>query len=299
MIIETNKLTKQFGRVAAVNDVSFQVEAGEVVGFVGANGAGKTTTISALLGFIYPTSGSIRLFDTPVSAHSSRRLHRKIGYAAGDMELPPRLTGMQYLRFVMGQSGGADTAVFDDLCRRFKPELHKKISTLSRGNKQKIALIGAFVCQPELIILDEPTSGLDPVMQAVFLELVREVSAAGATVFMSSHYLNEVADVCTRVILMREGRVIKDISSAEMLASSGKFVRIVTGSKMTRPPEGATGIETERKDDQLVLSFVFKGEAAAMQRWVASLKQLHDIEITEYDLEGAFKELYESEGGAA
>lgn len=295
MVLKVTHLVKHFGKTKALNDISFQVEKGDVVGFVGANGAGKTTTISTILGFIVPTSGEVELFGKAVKPASAHTLHKRIGYAAGDMELPSRLTGAQYLHFVRRQSGKNHDKLFDDLCARFKPQLNKKIGTLSRGNKQKIALIGAFVSDPELIILDEPTSGLDPVMQEVFLQLVRESQTEGKTIFMSSHYLNEVADVCNRVILMREGRVIKDVSAEELLASSGKQVRVVTRQKTTNPPKDATEVERTTEKDGYVLSFAFRGETAELQRWVAALKQLQDIEITEYNLESAFKEMYENE----
>lgn len=295
MVLKVTHLVKHFGQTNALNDISFHVEKGDVVGFVGANGAGKTTTISTILGFIVPTSGGVELFGKNVEPASVHKLHRRVGYAAGDMELPPRLTGAQYLQFVRRQSAGNNDALFDNLCERFKPQLDKKIGTLSRGNKQKIALIGAFVTDPELIILDEPTSGLDPVMQEAFLQLVRESQAVGKTIFMSSHYLNEVADVCNRVILMREGRVIKDVSADELLASSGKQVRVVADWKAIAPPKDATEVEKTTDKDSTVLAFAYHGDVAELQRWITGIKHLRDIEITEYNLESAFKEMYVNE----
>lgn len=294
-VIRVHKATKNFGSTVALNNVSFKVTKGEIVGFVGANGAGKTTTISTILGFIGVTSGTVELFSETVVPATAHKLHDRIGYAAGDMELPPKLTGYQYLSFVLNQSGGDHKEQYEDLCKRFKPQLEKKIGDLSRGNKQKVALIAAFVTDPELLILDEPTSGLDPVMQDVFLDLVRETQLAGKTIFMSSHYLGEVADVCSRVILMRDGAIIEDISAKELLERSGKFVSIETGYKATRPPKEVTEVKSKEVDGITTLSFVFKGEAAEIQRWIASVKQLQDVEISEYNLEGAFKSMYKSE----
>lgn len=295
MVIKVTHLVKKFGKTKALANISFHVARGDIVGFVGANGAGKTTTISSILGFITPTSGDIELFGERVVPASVHRLHKRVGYAAGDMELPARLTGAQYLYFIRRQSSKNHDKLFDSLCERFKPQLDKKIGTLSRGNKQKIALIGAFVTDPDLIILDEPTSGLDPVMQETFLQLVRESQARGKTIFMSSHYLNEVADVCNRVILMREGAVIKDISATELLKGSGKQVRVVVGQKTVTTPKNAVDITKETIEDITRLEFAFRGSVSELQAWAASIKQLRDIEITEYNLESAFKEMYANE----
>ncbi|MDB5165177.1 MAG: ABC-type multidrug transport system, ATPase component [Candidatus Saccharibacteria bacterium] len=294
-VIQLKHVTKKFGSLAALDDVSLKIQQGEIVGFVGANGAGKTTTISTIMGFIGTTAGTVELQGQKVEPQTAHRLHTSLGYAAGDMELPARLTARQYFSFLLHQSQGDHTKQYEALSRRFKPQLDKKIGTLSRGNKQKIALIAAFVTDPDIIILDEPTSGLDPMMQEAFLDLVRESKASGKTIFMSSHYLTEVADVCSRVILMRDGAIIEDVKAHQLLEKSGKSVTIITGYRATRPPKDAIDVTTDAHKNGVSLTFVFKGSAAELQRWVASVKQLQDIEISEYNLEGAFKSLYESE----
>ncbi len=295
VVLQLTKVSKHFGNTQALRAVSFTVKKGEIVGFVGANGAGKTTTISMLLGFISPTQGEVRLFGQPVHPSSAHQLHTRIGYAAGDMELPAKLTGEQFLDFVGHQSKGSHEKRRKELVEKFKPQLDKKIGTLSRGNKQKVALIAAFMTSPELVVLDEPTSGLDPVMQEVFLQLVREARANGTTIFMSSHYLNEVADVCSRIILMRSGKVIRDLSAKEMLAGSGKAVRVVSGYKALRPPQGVSDVEVTTEGTTTVLSFVSRLAPSELQVWLAGVKHLKDIEVTEYNLEGVFKSLYEDE----
>lgn len=293
MILSFRDVTKRFGNFAAVKDASFEVGAGEVVGFVGANGAGKSTAINMLLGFIKPSQGAINLFDRPVAPQTAHWSHTRLGYAAGDMELPQRLSGRQYLAFVANQSGRDVSIRQADLYEIFQPELDKRISALSRGNKQKIALIAAFLTSPEFIVLDEPTSGLDPIMQERFLGLIRSEQQRGATVFMSSHYLGEVADVCSRVLLMRRGELIQDVSSIELLGRSGKQVRIVTGSRLTKPPEGAEEVSAAFGGGRLTLSFVWKGSSEGLQRWLTTIKRLQDIEVTEYNLEAAFKLMYD------
>jgi ABC-2 type transport system ATP-binding protein len=294
-VIELTGVTKLFGTLSAVDNVSITVEKGEVVGFVGINGAGKTTAISLMLGFISPTKGNISLFGDPITPQGAAKSHQKIGFASGDMELPPQLTGKQFLSFLMAQYPKASSRL-DDLSERFNPQLNKKISTLSRGNKQKIALIAAFLTEPELVVLDEPTSGLDPIMQEAFLGLVHEEQAKGTTIFMSSHYLGEVADVCSRIILMKDGRVAEDIQASKLLSESGKQIRIVSGYTGTLPPKGASSVtKSENTKGQIVLEFTWKSEPHELQHWLAGIKQLVDIEVTEYNLEGAFRELYEPE----
>lgn len=279
----------------AVDNVTLTVMPGEVVGFVGANGAGKTTTISMLLGFLNASRGEVTLFGSAVRPSNAHVSHRRIGYASGDMELPSQLTGRQYLGFLRHQSSSGSDELYESLLQRFTPQLDKKIHALSRGNKQKIALTAAFLNDPDLILLDEPTSGLDPVMQETFLDMIRDCQKQGKTVFMSSHYLQEVMEVCDRVVLMSNGRMMQDIQTFQLSAQGGKQVHITTGYRSTKPPQHAQSVETELQNDMLTLRFVYKGDMGELQRWLAAVKQLQDVEISEYDLEEAFKSLYQPE----
>ena len=295
--ISVRSLTKRFGKFKAVHDVTFDVPAGQIVGFVGANGAGKTTTISMLMGLLAASEGDISVAGSKVTPARAHRTHRTIGYAAGDMELPGGLTGEQYLDFLLSQAKGDHTDTMVMLLKRFKPQLNKKIKSLSRGNKQKIALVAAFATNPSVVILDEPTSGLDPVMQETFLDYVRELKAAGITVFMSSHYLQEVTEVCDRIILMSHGHIVQDLTKEELLLNSGKHVTVRTGYAHTKPPRGAESVESTKTEHGLQVQFVHKGDVELLQRWLAGVKRLQDVEISEYNLEGAFSSLYEAETG--
>lgn len=293
-ILQVDGLTKYYGKFAAIDKVSFAVERGEVVGFVGLNGAGKSTTINLLLGFLRATSGRARVFGTDITPETAHKTHGRIGFASGDMSLFDNLTGNQYFSFLTHRYHLKDATRLRDLSARFEPQLDKKIKDLSRGNKQKIALIGAFMASPELVILDEPSSGLDPLMQQAFLDLVREESERGTTIFMSSHYLNEVADVCSRVLLMRKGTLVKDILAHQLAAAGGKLVRTI-GAYAVVPPKGAEAITHQKTDQGHEVSFVYKGAAVNLQKWLASAPPLLEITITEHDIEAAFSDLYAKE----
>jgi len=292
-IIETKNLSKVYGGVPAVQDATFSVKKGEVVGFVGLNGAGKSTTINMLLGFQHPSKGEVHLFGEKVTLPNAHRSHHRIGFATGDMSLFEGMTGGQYLRFVARSYGlPKNTATFKKLVEKFEPQLDKKLNALSRGNKQKIALIAAFMVDPDLVILDEPSSGLDPLMQQHFLELVREEAEKGMTIFMSSHYLNEVVDVCTRILLIKNGQLVKDIPASQLEVGAGKLVRVVTKAEV-QPPKAAEQVERQRRDDEHVLQFVYKDKAIRLQEWLGSLPNLHDVTINDHSAEAAFEELYD------
>lgn len=290
-VIEVTNVTKRFGTFRAIENVSFSVTKGEIVGFVGLNGAGKSTTINLLLGFLRASSGSVRLFGKTILPSSAHRTHRDIGFASGDMALFDNLRGDQYLKFLSHRYQLRDQTRVKELCARFEPELGKKIKDLSRGNKQKIALIGAFMASPKLVILDEPSSGLDPFMQQAFLELVREEGDRGTTIFMSSHYLGEVADVCSRVLLMRKGKLVKDILSHQLEAAGGKMVHVAARYALV-PPKGAESVVHRKTAEGHELDFIYKGPALNLQKWLASTPPLTELTITEHDLEAAFSDLY-------
>jgi ABC-2 type transport system ATP-binding protein len=296
-VIKLDSVTKKFGKFTAVDDVTLSVNQGEIVGFVGVNGAGKTTTISMLLGFISPSRGTVSLFGEQIKPRNAQYSHQKIGYAAGDMQLPAKMTGRQYINFVIAQSEGHYQKRLATLTKQFSPQLDKKMGTLSRGNKQKIALVAAFVTEPELIILDEPTSGLDPIMQEAFLNLVLAEQKRGATVFMSSHYLQEVAEVCSRVLLMKNGRVVEDLSAEKLQATSGKTIKIVSEKKIAPLQHDASDIDQVKHANKYQLTFVYKGNILDLQRWLGRQVGVIDFEITERTLEAEFRNLYADEDG--
>jgi len=206
-VIETEKLTKFYGRHRGIEDVDLAVEQGEVFGFLGPNGAGKTTTIRLLLDLIRPTSGRALVFGLETTADPVA-IHRRIGYLPGEFALFDRLTGGQTLEYFANLRGGVDPRYQADLVERFDLDPSRRFREYSKGNKQKVGLVVALQHRPDLLVLDEPTAGLDPLIQQAFFGLVRETVAEGRTAFLSSHILGEVEKTCDRVAIIREGRIV-------------------------------------------------------------------------------------------
>jgi ABC-2 type transport system ATP-binding protein len=207
-IISVNHLTKRYGTSRGVEDVSFTVTEGEVFGFLGPNGAGKTTTIRTLLGLLRPTSGGATIAGLDCWAQATA-VKRLVGYLPGEFTLDPALTGAQIIEYLGHLRGGVDHAYVTKLVERLELDPSRRFRQYSRGNKQKVGLVQAFMHRPRVLIFDEPTSGLDPLNQQEFYHLLAEAKAAGATAFFSSHNLAEVEHTCDRVGIIREGQLVK------------------------------------------------------------------------------------------
>ena len=207
-IIAVNELTKSYGRSRGISHVTFTVDEGEIFGFLGPNGAGKTTTIRVLMGLLHPTSGGATIGGRDVWSESVA-VKQLVGYLPGELALDPNLTGGQILEYFANLRGGVDRAYAESLIARLDLDTTKRFREYSRGNKQKVGLVQAFMHKPQLLILDEPTSGLDPLNQQEFNKLVGETRAEGRTIFLSSHILPEVEQVCDRVGIIREGEVVR------------------------------------------------------------------------------------------
>ena len=207
--IETSGLTKTYAGVVAVSELSLRVTAGQVFGFLGPNGAGKSTTIRMLMALQRPTRGRATLLGLDAGAQSVE-VHRRVGYLPGDLELFARLTGRQHIDWFGRSHGGVDQSFVRQLLERFLVVVDRPVRELSKGNRQKIGLVLAFMHQPELLILDEPSSGLDPLMRHEFESLLRETAAEGRTVFLSSHELDEVQRTADRIGIIRAGKLVAE-----------------------------------------------------------------------------------------
>ena len=206
--IRTSGLTKDYGRGRGLFELDLQVAQQEVFGYLGPNGAGKTTTIRVLMGLIRPTAGSAYIFGLDC-VRDAVDVKRRVGYLPGDVPQFGSLRGSEVIAYLGGMRGGVDRKVVRALAERFDLDLGRRFREYSSGNKQKLAIVLAFMHRPDLLILDEPTSGLDPLNQQEFYALLRETRDAGATIFLSSHVLSEVERVCDRVGIVRAGKLVK------------------------------------------------------------------------------------------
>ncbi len=266
--IETFGLTKTFGRTRAVADLDLRVETGEVFGFLGPNGAGKTTTIRMLLALHRPTSGRGAVLGMDCAADSVA-IHRRVGYLPGELALYPRMTGRRHIDWFARARGVRDLSLARELAGRFGAVLDRPARELSTGNRQKIGLILAFMARPELLVLDEPTTGLDPLMRSEFELLVREVTAEGRTVFLSSHELDEVQRLASRVAIIKDGRLVTTQTVDALRASAPSTMQV----RFRQPvdPSAFAGLAgtTVTSSDGPQLGLEITGQIAPVLRLIA------------------------------
>ncbi len=214
LVMDIRGLTKYYGKVVGIEGLDLKVYEGEIMGFLGPNGAGKTTTIRACLDLIHKSDGVVNIFGLD-SHRDSLEIRRRTGYLPGDFGMYPDLKVRTILKYLLSQNGISDTTRMEELARSFELDLDRKYGELSKGNRQKAGIVQAFMADQDLIMLDEPTSGLDPLMQKKFYGFLREERENGKTIFMSSHILAEVEEVCDRVAIIRNGhlQVVENIHS--------------------------------------------------------------------------------------
>lgn len=232
--IEITKLSKRYSSTGpyALSDLTISIKKGEVYGFLGPNGAGKSTTIRTLLNFIQPTSGHAKILGQDI-VKDTVSIRKSLGYLSGDFRAYDKMTGQQFLDFMSHLQPLKRKKTQTELTKRFQAPLHKKIRDLSKGNRQKIGIIQAFMHEPQILILDEPTDGLDPLMQETFYALVNERQATGATVFVSSHNLGEVQKMCDRVGIIREGKLVGESNINDMTNEAAQTFEVVFSDKVT------------------------------------------------------------------
>ena len=290
LVIETHGLSVYYGRHRGILDVDLRVERGEVFGFLGPNGAGKTTTQRVLMDIIRPTAGEARLFGLDCRKEGGTARER-VGYLPGELSLHEGMRVSRFFEMYRSlQKGEADPRHWQTLSERLQLDTSRKIGQLSRGNKQKVGVVTAFMHKPDLLILDEPTTGLDPLVQQTVMELVRDASQAGATVFFSSHILPEVQAVCDRVGIIREGQLVATERVGELVRQHFKRVRFTFA---TVPPvdafaqDGVTLITRDGKS----LTLEIRQHLAQVMETAAALG-IMDIETIPVSLEEIFLAYY-------
>ena len=286
--IQTENLTKYYGKTRGILNLSLAVEAGDFFGFIGPNGAGKSTTIRSLLGLITPSSGTARLLGKD-AARDKEEILKNTGYLPSEALFYPGMRVGEVLKLsadLRKKDCSREAAV---LCERLELDPSRKAEELSFGNRKKLAIICALQSKPELLILDEPTGGLDPLMQHAFFEILKERNEEGATIFMSSHILSEIERYCRRAAVIREGELIAQGSVEELAKTSAKRVVIQGDVDL----EGLEGIRDLRTMDRSV-SFLFNGETGKLLDRLAR-GQVRDVSISEPDLEEIFLHYYRKE----
>ena len=288
-VLEVNNLTKYYGKARGIVDVSFHVEEGEIFGFIGPNGAGKSTTIRLLLSLIYPTSGSATLFGKDCIKFGPA-LRQDIGYLPSDVFYYERMKVIDLLKYSASFYPGDCTQRLHELAELMELDLGRRIDDLSYGNRKKVGIVQGLLHKPKLLFLDEPTAGLDPLMQRTFFELIREESRRGATVFFSSHILGEVQRMCSRVGIIKEGRIIEIADIRTLQQNNYKKVR-VAASGLDAAHFDIAGV-TKLEQTNGAVRFFYKGDVNTVMRKISEL-QVSDVTIEEPSLEEIFMHYYE------
>jgi len=284
-IIETKNLTKYYGKIRGIEDITLSVKKGEIFGFLGPNGAGKTTMIRTLLGFLKPTRGGAYLFGLNIN-EDGLEIKQDIGYIPGDLNLYGHLAGGQFLQYFTSLRS-SDAYLLEELLTIFDVPLDRKIKGYSKGMKQKLGIIQAFMHDPELVIMDEPTSGLDPLLQQKFYDFLLKEKKKGKTMFLSSHILSEVDKICDRVGIVRDGRLVALENIDTLKDKKGKIIRL----KLKEKPSSFKGPKNMKIRDGWI-QFIATDN---IDHWIKKMSKftIIDLEISEFSLEDIFIHYYE------
>lgn len=291
-VIEIKNLTKSYGKSRGIIDVSFNVEEGEIFGFIGPNGAGKSTTIRTLLSLIYPTSGSATIFGKDCIKFAPE-IAKEVGYLPSEVFYYDKMRVIDLLNYSASFYKKDCSKRIKELAEIMDLDLKKRIDDLSYGNKKKVGIVQGLLHEPKLIILDEPTSGLDPLMQQKFFDLLLEENKKGATILLSSHVLSEVQRLCSRVAIIKEGKIIKLEKMSDLTENNYKKFKIETKEEIGKDYfnlDGLNNLEIEGKK----VSFLFKGNINLIMKMISDM-EIRNIWIEEPSLEEIFLHYYEKE----
>jgi ABC-2 type transport system ATP-binding protein len=286
-VIVTKNLTKFYGKIKGIENLTLSVKKGEIFGFLGPNGAGKTTTIRTLLGYLKPTSGEAYILDKNISENIVD-IKKDVGYIPGDLNFYSHLTGKQFLDY-FASLRNTEMSLLDNLLKVFDVPLDRKIKGYSKGMKQKLGIIQAFMDDPEIVIMDEPTSGLDPLLQQKFYDFLKDQKKKGRTMFFSSHILSEVDKICDRIGIIRNGNLIALEDVEALKEKMGKMIRV----KIKEKPEKFKGPQNLKIKNGWI-EFVTNDD---IDYWIKILSKytILDLEINEFSLEDIFIHYYEGQ----
>jgi ABC-2 type transport system ATP-binding protein len=289
MVIQTEELTKYYGRSRGIEEINLSVKEGEVFGFLGPNGSGKTTTIRILLDFIRASSGRAKLFGMDVHAESIR-IKSRIGYLPGEYGMYEKMTADKYLEFLGSLRSDKDPPLKDRLIELFGLDVSRRIKSFSHGNKQKLGLVQAFMHDPELLILDEPTNGLDPLIQQRLYELILELKERGKTIFFSSHVLSEVERVCDRAAILREGKLVALHEISDLKKVRLKTIEITFKQELDESIFDVEGVRKIEKNAHTIRLWIDSNINGILR--IISQYPIDNISCRDASLEDVFLEYY-------
>ncbi|MBX8943889.1 ABC transporter ATP-binding protein [Lysinibacillus sp. K60] len=293
-MIEVNHLTKKFGDFYSIQNVHLQIPKGEVFGFLGPNGAGKSTTIRHLMGFLQPTEGSC-FINGLNCREASATIQQFVGYLPGEIAFIDKMTGKQFIHFIAKLRGMNDYTHAEELMHFFELDASGLIKKMSKGMKQKVGLVCAFMHHPEIVILDEPTSGLDPLMQTKFIEFILAEKNKGTTIFMSSHMIEEVEKTCDRVAIINAGKIVatETITDLKKRKSKKYMLEFQDEQELTRFLDEEYVLERISSTKVMI---TIMGDLQAFLHTLSNYKII-DLDVISQSLEDIFMHYYES-GGA-
>lgn len=301
--VRTRGLTKRYGSHPALRGLDITVEAGTVFGLIGPNGAGKTTTLRLLLDILRPTSGTVEVLRQDPRVGGAA-LRRRIGYLPGDLRWNTRMRGRALLRHLAEISGPVPDGAIERYAQRLGLDLDRPVNALSKGNKQKLGLVQAFIHRPALLVLDEPTSGLDPLVQREFLTMVREARDAGQTVLLSSHVLSEIQQAADDVVVLSRGRVVAAGPVETLRIASVRHIRATLGGTSPEhilgilrraPGVDALDVSATATGDMVRVQLTAHGDIDPVIR-ALSTAVIADLTVEEPDLEESVLRLYSEDG---
>ena len=289
-VIEIKNLTKVYGKNRGIQDINISVKEGEIYGFIGPNGAGKSTTIKTLLNFIYPTSGEALIFGMD-SVKESEKIKDYIGYVPSEVRYYDDVKVKDIIKYAQSFYPKSNKEYVDRICNELELDMNKKMGELSLGNKKKVAIAQSLINNPKLLILDEPTNGLDPLMQKKLFNILIEEKEKGNTVFLSSHNLVEVQNLCDRVCVIKEGKIV-DIIEIEKSKTELKLKVTLSSSDITDDIVLNLSYKILDKNGKLY-TFIYSKNIDSLVKELANYK-IDELLIEKENLEDAFLNYYEN-----